>query len=186
MLSVVADETARAVLRGDLDELAREGARRMLVAALEAEVDDYLAAHAAGRDERGRRLVVRNGHARQRQVTTVAGSIPVRTPRVDDRRTDPATGGRARFRSVILPPWCRKSPRWPRSCRCCTCTGCPPATSCRPWRGSSALPRGCRGRGGRSAADRLAGRLPGVLRPRPSRPGLCVRVGRRGPLPGAT
>jgi putative transposase len=111
MLSVVADERGCAELRGDLDELAREGARRMLAAALEAEVDDYLAAHAAERDERGRRLVVRNGHARGREVTTVAGAIPVRAPRVDDRRTDPATGGRARFRSVILPPWCRKSPK---------------------------------------------------------------------------
>ena len=44
----------------------------MLAAALEAEVDDYLAAYAAERDEAGRRLVVRNGHARQRQVTTAA------------------------------------------------------------------------------------------------------------------
>jgi hypothetical protein len=40
---------------------------------------------------------------------TVAGSIPVRAPRVDDRRTDLVSGERARFRSVILPPWCRKS-----------------------------------------------------------------------------
>jgi putative transposase len=111
MLSVVADETARAELRADLDELAREGAKRMLAAALEAEVDDYLVAHAAERDERGRRLVVRNGHARQREVTTVAGAIPVRAPRVDDRRLDPASGERMRFRSVILPPWCRKSPK---------------------------------------------------------------------------
>jgi hypothetical protein len=63
MLSVVADERARAELRLDLDELAREGARRMLAAALEAEVDAYLAAHAAERDEDGRRLVVRNSHA---------------------------------------------------------------------------------------------------------------------------
>jgi putative transposase len=111
MLSVVGDERARAVLRGDLDELAREGARRMLAAALEAEVDDYLAVHAAERDEAGRRLVVRNGHARERRVTTVAGSVPVRAPRVDDRRIDPVTGERIRFRSVILPPWCRKSPK---------------------------------------------------------------------------
>jgi putative transposase len=111
MLSVVADEQARAELRADLDELARAGARRMLAAALEAEVDDYLAAHTAERDEGGRRLVVRNGHARQRQVTTVAGAIPVRAPRVDDRRVDPASGARMRFRSVILPPWCRKSPK---------------------------------------------------------------------------
>jgi transposase-like protein len=111
MLSVVADEGARIELHADLDELARQGARQMLAAALEAEVDDYLAAHAGERDEGGRRLVVRNGHARQRQVTTAAGSIPVRAPRVDDRRVDPVTGERVRFRSVILPPWCRRSPK---------------------------------------------------------------------------
>jgi transposase-like protein len=111
MLSVVVDEAAQAELRLDLDALAHEGARRMLAAALEAEVDDYLAAYAAERDERGRRLVVRNGHARQREVLTAAGAIPVRAPRVDDRRVDPATGERAGFRSMILPPWCRKSPK---------------------------------------------------------------------------
>jgi len=111
MLSVVTSARAHDELRLDLDQLVREGARRMLAAALEVEVDDYLAAHAAERDEHGRRLVVRNGHARQREVTTVAGAVAVRAPRVDDRRVDPATGQRARFRSVVLPPWCRKSPK---------------------------------------------------------------------------
>jgi transposase-like protein len=112
MLSVVtATEHEHDELRLDLDQLVREGARRMLAVALEAEVDEYLAAHSAERDEGGRRLVVRNGRARQRQVTTAAGAIWVRTPRVDDRRADPVTGQRARFRSVILPPWCRKSPK---------------------------------------------------------------------------
>lgn len=111
MLSVITDAQAHAELRVDLDELVREGARRMLAAALEAEVDAYLAAHQAERDQRGRRLVVRNGHARQRQVTTAAGAVAVCAPRVNDRRVDPQTGGRARFRSVVLPPWCRKSPK---------------------------------------------------------------------------
>ena len=111
MLSVATDAQAQDELRLDLDQLVRQGARRMLAAALEAEVDDYLAACAGERDEGGRRLVVRNGHARQRAVTTAAGAIPVRAPRVDDRRVDPATGQRVRFRSVILPPWCRKSPK---------------------------------------------------------------------------
>ena len=32
-------------------------------------------------------------------------------PRVNDRRTDPDTGERARFSSAILPPWCRKTPK---------------------------------------------------------------------------
>jgi transposase-like protein len=111
MLSVITDAQAQDELRGDLDEIVREGARRMLAAALEAEVDAYLAAHRAERDERGRRLVVRNGHARQRQVVTAAGAVAVRAPRVNDRCTDPATGERVRFRSQILPPWCRKSPK---------------------------------------------------------------------------
>ena len=111
MLSVVTTEQAASELRLDLDEIVREGARRMLAAALEAEVDDYLAAAADERDERGRRLVVRNGHARQREVTTAAGAVAVRAPRVDDRRVDPQTGERLGFRSVILPPWCRKSPK---------------------------------------------------------------------------
>ena len=111
MLSVITDAHAHDELRLDLDQLVREGARRMLAAALEAEVDAYLAAHADQRDEHGRRLVVRNGHARQRQVTTAAGAVEVRAPRVDDRRVDPASGERVRFRSVILPPWCRKSPK---------------------------------------------------------------------------
>src|SRR5215203_6169727 len=111
MLSVVTTEQTTGELRLDLDAIVREGARRMLAAALEAEVDDYLVAYAAERDERGRRLVVRNGHARQRHVTTAAGAVAVRAPRVDDRRVDPATGERLRFRSVILPPWCRKSPK---------------------------------------------------------------------------
>jgi putative transposase len=110
MLSVITDAQAQDELHLELDAIVREDARRMLAAALEAEVD-YLAAHAAARDVGGRRLVVRNGHARQREVTTVAGSIPVRAPRVDDRRVDLVSGGRVRFRSVILPPWCRKSPK---------------------------------------------------------------------------
>jgi putative transposase len=111
MLSVATTDQTASELRVDLDAIVREGARRMLAAALEAEVDDYLAAHASERDEHGRRLVVRNGHACQRQVTTAAGAVAVRTPRVADRRTDPVTGGRVRFRSVILPPWCRRSPK---------------------------------------------------------------------------
>ena len=106
MLSVVTDAQAHDELRLDLDAIVREGARRMLAAALEAEVDAYLAAHAAERDEQGRRLVTRNGHARERQVTTVAGAVAVRAPRVNNRRVDPVTGQRARFPSVVLPPWC--------------------------------------------------------------------------------
>jgi transposase-like protein len=111
MLKVVAHGAAREDLAAGLDEIVREGARQMLAAALEEEVAAYIAAHAGDRDGDGRRLVVRNGHARPREVTTVAGAIEVRAPRVNDRRADEVTGERARFRSQILPPWCRKSPK---------------------------------------------------------------------------
>jgi putative transposase len=111
MLSVIADEAARSELAMSLDELAREGARRMLAAALEAEVDAYIAAHAALVDERGHRLVVRNGHAPARQVATGTGQVEVVRPRVDDRRVDPETGQRRQFQSVVLPRWVRRSPK---------------------------------------------------------------------------
>jgi putative transposase len=94
-----------------IDEIVREGARRMLAAALEAEVNSYIAELAGQRDESGRRLVVRNGYHRPRKVTTAAGTVEVKAPRVNDKRIDETTGRRRRFSSAILPPWCRKSPK---------------------------------------------------------------------------
>ncbi|GHD34780.1 IS256 family transposase [Streptomyces violarus] len=110
MLSVVnADGTTET---GSLiDDIVREGARRMLAAALEAEVNAYIAELTDQRDDHGRRLVVRNGYHQPRKVTTAAGSVEVKAPRVNDKRVDESTGERKRFSSAILPPWCRKSPK---------------------------------------------------------------------------
>jgi transposase-like protein len=93
-----------------LDELVRDGARQMLAAALQAEVAAYVDAHRDQVDEAGRRLVVRNGYHQPREVATSAGAVPVRQPRVNDKRRDDATGQRVRFSSAILPAWARKSP----------------------------------------------------------------------------
>lgn len=104
--------TAADVSSGSLlDEITREGARRMLAVALRAESDAYVEAFVEECDEDGHRLVVRNGHAVQRSVMTAAGAIDVRAPRVNDRRIDEATGERKRFSSAILPAWCRRSPK---------------------------------------------------------------------------
>jgi transposase-like protein len=111
MLSVVNDGPAGEDGRSMLDEICREGARRMLAAALEVEADDYIAALAGEVDEHGHRLVTRNGHARPRTITTVAGAVDIVAPRVNDRRVDPATGDKAQFKSSLVPPWCRKSPK---------------------------------------------------------------------------
>src|SRR5262249_54983940 len=78
------------------DEIVREGARRMLLAALETEVAAYLEAHRDERDQDGHALVVRNGKGRTRKVTVGAGTISVSAPRVNDRRTD-QDGERRRF-----------------------------------------------------------------------------------------
>ena len=94
----------------DLDEIARAGARRMLAEALEAEVEAYIETARGERDEQGRALVVRNGHAREREVLLGAGAVEVRAPRVNDKRIE-ENGERKRFSSVILPPYMRKSPK---------------------------------------------------------------------------
>jgi putative transposase len=110
VFSVVTEDGSTAT--GSLiDDIVREGARRMLAAALEAEVDQYIAELAGERDEKGRRLVVRNGHHRPRRITTAAGAVEVTAPRVNDQRVDEASGERKRFSSKILAPWCRKSPK---------------------------------------------------------------------------
>ena len=112
MLKVVHDEAEPNEASGSvLDEIVREAARQMLAVALQAEVSAYIDAHAEEVDENGHRLVVRNGHHNEREVITAAGPVPVRAPRVNDKRTDPATGERKRFASAILPAWARKSPR---------------------------------------------------------------------------
>ncbi|MFC9672688.1 IS256 family transposase [Streptomyces sp. NPDC056949] len=111
MLSVVNVDGTTANGSSLIDEIVREGARRMLAAALEAEVDAYISELADEKDERGRRLVVRNGHHQPRKVTTSAGTVEVKAPRVNDKRVEETTGERKKFSSAILPPWARKSPK---------------------------------------------------------------------------
>ena len=88
-----------------LDEIVRDGARAMLAAALQAEVAAYIDTHLGEVDENGYRLVLRNGYHRPREVITAAGAVPVRAPRVNDKRIDAETGERHRFSSAILPAW---------------------------------------------------------------------------------
>jgi len=89
----------------DLDELCRLAARQMIATALEAERRTYLEEHAGHTDATGARMVVGNGYANERTITTAAGAVEVRAPRVDDRRDG------ERFISSILPPYMRKSPK---------------------------------------------------------------------------
>jgi len=92
-------------IRQTLDELAREGARRMIAEALELEVEEYIEKLRHLRDEGGHAVAVRNGYAQERTVQLGAGAVKIRAPRVHDRRPE------ERFTSRILPPYMRRSPR---------------------------------------------------------------------------
>ena len=93
--------------RSPLDEIVRDGAQRMLQAAIETEVDEFLLVHEHRRDASGKRLVVRNGRQPTRQIATGAGQLEVRQPRVRDNSAD--RDERVAFSSKILPPYLRRS-----------------------------------------------------------------------------
>jgi putative transposase len=83
----------------------REGARRMLTQAIEAEVEAFLAVYAELEDGQGRRRLVRNGHAPERAIQTGVGPIEIRRPKVRDR----GDGEPIRFTSEVLPPYLRRT-----------------------------------------------------------------------------
>ncbi len=85
----------------------RDGARRMLTQAIEAEVTGFLAAHADRRDDVGRQRLVRNGHGPKRTIQTGIGPIAVQRPRVRDRGAD--QNARIRFTSAVLPAYLRRT-----------------------------------------------------------------------------
>ena len=91
-----------------LTEILRHGAKSLLAQAIEAEVADYIDQHRGAIDGDGRRLVVRNGRAPEREIQTPLGQMAVHQPRVNDKRLD-AQGRRLRFTSAILPPYLRRT-----------------------------------------------------------------------------
>ena len=93
--------------RSTLDEIIREGARKMLQTAIETEVDDFVAHHVDRRDEHGKRLVVRNGYLPSRELLSGAGILQVKQPRVRDNA--PTSEDRVFFAPSVLPPYLRRS-----------------------------------------------------------------------------
>jgi len=89
-----------------LTEILRTGARKMLAEAIDDEVRIYLSQRRELVDQNGHQQVVRNGYLPERTILTGLGPIPVKQPRVRDRR---ALEDREKFRSSILPPYLRKS-----------------------------------------------------------------------------
>ena len=90
-----------------LDDIIHEGARRMLQAAIDAEVDAFIETHQHRRDEAGRRLVVKNGSLPAREILTGAGAIKVKQGRVRDNAA--ASADRVQFTPSVLPAYLRRT-----------------------------------------------------------------------------
>ncbi len=95
---------AQGQCKSSLETILREGSRRLLQEALELEVQQYVERFQQLKNESGQSLVVRNGYHQERELVTGAGKVPVRQPRVHDRRAD------EHFTSAILPPYLRRTP----------------------------------------------------------------------------
>jgi transposase-like protein len=92
-----------------LTEIARDGARRMLMAALKAEADSFVAQFSEDLLADGRQRVVRHGAGPERVIQTGIGPIEVRRQKVRDRATGLPVEAKIRFTSNILPKWARRS-----------------------------------------------------------------------------
>ena len=105
MLKLLSDSNKNEndLLALSLDDIARIGAKKLLLHALDLEVAEYIERCKNCVDEKGKKQVVRNGKSKNRKVTTGAGTIDVKTPRVNDKREG------KKFTSIILPPYLRKS-----------------------------------------------------------------------------
>ena len=95
---------------GSVLEAARRGARQMLAQAMEAEVAAFVENHADKVDERGHRMVLRNGQVPQRELVTGIGRVAIKQPRVDDRQL--AKQGEEGFSSAILPRYLKRWRAW--------------------------------------------------------------------------
>lgn len=91
-----------------ITDILRQGARKLLTAALEAEIENFLSQYKDIADENGCQRIVRNGYLPEREIQTGLGQITVKAPRIRDRQPDPQQG-RIRFTSAILPPYLRRT-----------------------------------------------------------------------------
>ena len=89
-----------------LEDMARKGAREMLAYALEDEINRHVEQYKHLSDEKGRRIVVRNGYHPERDILTGIGPLTIRQPRVDDRKLPEAD----RFSCKMLPRYMRRAP----------------------------------------------------------------------------
>jgi putative transposase len=105
-----ADRPSIDTIDDELARVARDGARRLLQRALEAEIEEHLSHHADLLTQEQHKAVVRNGYAPERAILTGVGPVAVRRPRVDERKAIEQDSEFERFTSGVLPRWMRRTP----------------------------------------------------------------------------
>ena len=91
-----------------LEQVARDGAKKMLQLALENEVEEFIQKHSGLKGENGNKVVIKNGYMPERQIVTGMGPLPIKQPRVDDRNLKGYLVDR--FTSNILPRYLKRIP----------------------------------------------------------------------------
>jgi putative transposase len=102
--SNVIDLSSREENADPLTDLIRQGARKLIEQAVEAELADYMAAFRDRKLGDGRAAVVRNGYQPEREIQTGIGPVSVQVPKI--RAKD---GQVTPLRSVLVPPYVRKT-----------------------------------------------------------------------------
>jgi transposase-like protein len=97
-------------LEDPLTAVLRRGARQLLVQAIEAEVEAFLASMKGLQLPDGRERLVRHGFGPERVIQTGIGPVEVRRVKLRDRGAGQAGAARIRFTSAILPRWARRTP----------------------------------------------------------------------------
>ena len=87
-----------------LQELLRDGARKMLASAIEAEIAAFVVKHSHLTSEDGKATVVRNGYLPERPIQTGLGDVSVKVPKVRDR-----SGSGIKFNSSLIPPYLKRT-----------------------------------------------------------------------------
>jgi transposase-like protein len=91
-----------------ITDILRQGARKLLAEAVEAEIKSFLSQYDDFKDDEGRRRISRNGYLPEREIQTGIGPVSVKVPRARDRQPDDESGP-IRFKSSLLPPYLRKT-----------------------------------------------------------------------------
>ena len=87
-----------------LTEILKDGAQKLLAAAIEAELKELLDKYKVLKTEKCQQAVVRNGYLPKREIQTGLGEISVCLPKVRDR-----SGSGIKFNSMLVPPYLKRT-----------------------------------------------------------------------------